>query len=124
MADRPGKYFTWSEFDVDHVRPLPMARRPAFRLLVVEYLDPLREKFGRTYVASSLRTPRYNRVVGGAKASMHLTTAPVDVAAADVWCATGKPWDWADFLEELNPGGLGRYMTHVHCDTRHTRARW
>ena len=124
MSARPGKYFSWSEFDVDHRRPLPPTRRPAYRHLCRHYLDPLREEFGPVTVTSSLRSPGYNARVGGAPRSQHLTTAPEVIAAADVWCRRGLPAQWFKFLDDLRVGGLGLYQDHVHVDTRLQRARW
>lgn len=124
MSRRPSPHFAWSEFDVDHRAPLPASDRPAYARLCCAYLEPLRARFGPVTVHSSRRTPDYNRRVGGAPGSLHLTTSPASVAAADVSCARGTPTQWYRLLDELGVGGLGLYDDHVHADTRRVHARW
>jgi hypothetical protein len=72
----------------------------------------------------SWQTRSYNAAVGGAPGSLHLTTSPASVAAADLSCERGTPRDWARFLDALGIGGLGIYATHVHADTRAQLSRW
>lgn len=75
---------------------------------------------------SGYRTPAHNGQVGGAPHSLHLgrVGAPPAVAA-DVGCRSGTPREWYQALDELHPGGLGLYATHVHVDNRTGLvARW
>lgn len=73
---------------------------------------------------SGYRTPAWNRKVGGVAGSKHLYRGTPAIVAADVACARGSAHAWYELLDELGPGGLGRYPDHVHVDTRHVRARW
>lgn len=96
------------------------------RELVADYLQPLRNKFGKVVVHSGYRTRAHNQAVGGALHSFHIYIEHPGVAAADVSCERGTPAEWCRFLERRDPppGGLGRYPTSIHVDTRSGRARW
>jgi uncharacterized protein YcbK (DUF882 family) len=116
-------------FDSAEFRSKDGARMPRgylreLRQLCVEYLQPLRDEFGTTIVSSGHRSATHNANVGGAPASRHLDLPGLKGAAADVSCARGTPRDWYQFLDSLDPGGLGLYSTHVHVDNRSGRARW
>jgi uncharacterized protein YcbK (DUF882 family) len=121
LLSDPGRHFTWAEFG----NP-PRHRHSAIRLLCRRYLDPLRDKYGPVWVNSSDRSVQRNTDVGGAPRSYHVPAFHPHHAAADVHCVGGDPQRWAAFLDQVDPdsGGVGVYLTHVHVDTRHSRARW
>ena len=96
----------------------------ALHALCRDYLDPLRDAFGRTIVHSGCRSPAYNRRVGGAPGSFHLYGSHPGAAAADVSCERGTPAEWYRLLDRLGAGGLGLYAGHVHVDNRRVHARW
>jgi len=81
--------------------------------LLIGYLEPLREQYGRVTVTSGCRCQAHNARVGGAPDSQHLYAR-----AADVVCETGEPEEWAKFLTDIGAPGVGVYETHVHVDTR------
>lgn len=118
------EHFTWGEFrDRDGKLP-PRSYYPAALKLCRLYLEPLRLALGPVHITSSYRTPEQNRAVGGAPASRHVAGTESGVAAADLYVARAAPRQVYEYLEQLSPGGLGLYATHVHVDTRRGRARW
>lgn len=117
-------HFALSEFvGRDGERP-PGRSLPVLRNLCRLYLEPLRASYGPVTVLSGHRSPQHNAAVGGAPLSQHVYGEHGYGVAADVRCARGTPREWYAYLEQLHPGGLGLYPTHVHVDNRHGRARW
>ena len=89
-------------------------------------LQVLRDEIGEPlFINSSYRHAAYNKKIGGAKDSQHLTAS-----AADITCKTLSPQKLYNKIEELikagkmKQGGLGLYPGFVHYDIRGTRARW
>jgi len=122
---RAGRFFTVAEFDCSDGTAVPRAAHGELVKLVSAYLDPLRRRFGATVITSGFRTLRVNELVGGAPESFHrYDWKPGRGVAADFFCATGTPAQWASFLDRLGAGGLGLYQEFVHVDTRRYRARW
>ena len=76
-------------------------------------------------INSGYRSPSYNKKVGGATKSQHLTGN-----AADITIKGYTPSEVADIIEALiridaiEEGGVGRYNTFTHYDCRGTKARW
>jgi uncharacterized protein YcbK (DUF882 family) len=118
------RHFSQSEFAEHDGIAAPTSSHPAIAELCHVYLEPLRERFGRTTVMSGYRSREYNHRVGGAQNSMHIYTEHPGHAAADVVCERGTPRDWYELLDRLSPGGLGFYSDHVHVDNRAGHARW
>lgn len=88
---------------------------------LIEILEKVRAEFGPVYINSGNRCKRHNELVGGSKRSQHLYGRAADVVVKNV-----DPKKIADFVEELMPdhGGIGRYESFTHIDTRTNRARW
>jgi len=87
---------------------------------LVRALDDIREHFDRPVVVTSgVRCKAYNRAVGGADGSQHLRGR-----AADITVYGTPPAVVADLAEQMGLGGVGRYDTFTHIDTRHGRSRW
>ena len=83
-------------------------------------LDALREwAKAPVVVTSGNRCPAYNKKIGGSPTSQHLRGR-----AADVVVSGKTPAEVANFLETLSPGGLGRYLTFTHVDSRDGHSRW
>lgn len=98
-------------------------------------LDELRAHIGHPItITSSYRSPAYNAAVGGARFSQHL-----QFNALDFQCRKVDPGPLAKLLRDwrgqhfYNPvtkrpfvfkGGVGRYATFVHIDTRGHNADW
>jgi len=117
-------HFTSQEFRSADGFGVPLAHANQLRRLCVIYLEPLRSEFGPVKITSGFRSLSYNKEVGGAPQSFHTRISGRLGVAADVIPSRGKPSDWYRFLDHLEPGGLGLYATHVHIDTRRSRARW
>lgn len=88
---------------------------------LVELLERVREHFGKPVVINSgCRCMAHNESVGGSRNSQH-----VKGRAADIMVKGVDPEDVADYLENINPeGGVGRYNSFTHADTRDNCARW
>ena len=89
---------------------------------LVEILQDVRDHFGRAVaVHSGHRCAAYNKRVGGAPRSKHLTGD-----AADITVAGHTPDQVQDYLLAKYPGryGIGRYNTFTHVDVRPGPARW
>jgi len=72
-------------------------------------------------INSAYRTASHNKEVGGAAFSQHLYGAAADIVVKGV-----DPAAVADYAEKVlgNSGGVGRYDTFTHVDTRPTKSRW
>lgn len=89
---------------------------------LVELLQKIRDHFGAPItINSAYRTPEYNKKVGGSTYSQHQYGKAADIVVKGV-----KPSDVAAYAEQLMPsyGGVGRYATFTHVDTRDEKSRW
>jgi len=93
---------------------------------LAESLEVLRAHFNAPVtINSAWRTATYNRRVGGAVNSQHLSGKASDVVVSGV-----PPEEVANAIEFLiecglmKEGGVGRYDTFTHYDIRGTKARW
>ena len=98
-------------------------------------IDEIRERAGYPItITSAYRSPAYNRAVGGEPASYHMQNRAVDIQcaamqASDLWSLAvilrGKkfklPGNAGSFIFK---GGVGRYPSFVHVDTRGNNADW
>ena len=94
--------------------------------LLAKQLENLRVHFNAPIkINSAYRSPVYNRSVGGAVNSQHLSGRAADIVISGV-----EPNDVADAIEFLiennlmKEGGVGRYDTFTHYDIRGYKARW
>jgi uncharacterized protein YcbK (DUF882 family) len=119
--DRITPNFRVAEFDCRDGMPVPRASHAALERLCVQYLEPLREHFGRCTVLSGFRHKAYNAKVGGGEKSIHCYELHPKVVAADVRFVDGTPGQWAAFATDfLVAPGVGRFdqSRYVHLDTR------
>ena len=75
-------------------------------------------------IVSAYRCPRYNRAVGGKSRSYHMNNQ-----ALDMLFYGASPWRVASVARFLRKkgkfsGGVGRYSSFVHMDTRGFNADW
>ena len=88
-------------------------------------LDQLREYLGAPITLTSIyRSPQYNAAVGGAAASQHMQNRAIDFQVRGI-----SPTVAFNRLVKFRQagafrGGLGRYSTFVHLDTRGENATW
>lgn len=114
------EHFTRAEFSCNHCNTLPTDKLPPKQLL--EFLEKIRANFDSPVIINSgYRCPTHNANVGGAKNSQHLYGRAADIVVK------GQPpvkvWQYANTLIG-DSGGVGKYNTFTHIDTRGTRARW
>ena len=87
---------------------------------LAENLQVLRDHIKKPIrVISGYRHPEYNKKIGGAKKSQHM-----EARAADIKVSGMAPAEVHATILKLIKGGLGKYSTFVHYDTRGTAARW
>ncbi|MFM2162257.1 MAG: hypothetical protein RLZZ383_1769 [Pseudomonadota bacterium] len=118
--------FAVGEFASHDGAPTPQEVQANLRELAAQ-LEVLKAELGGAAVSimSGYRSPAHNREVGGATNSEHMQGR-----AADIKVAGFTPRQVADTIERLiregrmKQGGLGRYASFTHYDTRGTAARW
>ena len=83
-------------------------------------LEDIRAFFQQPVVISSgCRCESHNRVVGGKPSSQHLQGRAADITVKNI-----APAVVYEYLNRPEVGGLGKYETFTHVDTRHGHARW
>lgn len=94
--------------------------------LLAKNLQVLRDYLGEpVHINSSYRHPEYNKKIGGAPKSQHLTAS-----AADITVKSKRPKQLAAIIEKLITekklrfGGIGVYPGFVHVDIRKNKSRW
>lgn len=89
-------------------------------LKLVKVLQAIRDKLGKPVnINSAYRHLKYNLSIGSTSTSQH-----VYGKAADIVCAGVEPIEIARIADGMCVGGVGRYGTFVHVDTRtHNRYR-
>lgn len=120
------KNFNRQEFDCKDGTKVPDDFLPNVQE-VADNLQVLRDYLGVPVrvTGSGYRTPKYNKKVGGAKFSQHLTASGADINADGY-----TPKELAKEIEKLislgkmKQGGIGIYPNFVHYDIRGTKARW
>ena len=117
--------FTLREFECNDGTTVPEkyisnVNKLAYNLQVLR--DELKKPI---HINSGYRHPAYNKRIGGAKFSQHLTASASDITVRDI-----TPKKLARTILKLikqgkmNEGGVGLYNGFVHYDIRGTKARW
>jgi len=89
-------------------------------------LETLRKRLGRPIaITNAYRAPAYNSCIDGSAASLHMKFNALDfkvsgMAAPDVAMALR----WLRDKEGLCTGGIGRYNSFTHIDTRGNNVTW
>lgn len=90
----------------------------------LKVLDKIREKVGPLKLVSIYRNAAYNKAVGGERASYHMRFVACDVIPLKV--TVTKLYKVAKEMRDagLFKGGIGKYPSFVHVDTRKRNADW
>lgn len=90
---------------------------------LLEILELARGSFQRPIVINSgCRCQEYNKSVAGTKNSQHLLGRAADIVVNGI--LPSRVAEWGELLLETH-GGIGRYKTFTHIDTRSGKqARW
>lgn len=118
---RISPFFDTDEFECHDGTDVPDELFPNLQRLI-EVLDPIRIRWGMPlHVVSGYRTPAWNKRVGGALESTHMTCEGVDIRPSRVF-DTKELHDL--ILHVYNGGelqllgGLGEYKGWVHVDIK------
>ena len=119
------KNFSLSEFRCKDGTDVPEELRENV-VLLCENLQILRDHIGKPIrIISGYRSPKYNRRIGGARRSQHMTAK-----AADMRVKGMTPHELKEAIESLvkegkmMKGGVGLYTSFTHYDVRGRNARW
>ena len=79
-------------------------QKTMLRFLARNYLQPLRDRFGRIDINSAFRTPEVNKAVGGVKNSAHMQGLAADINIPSLYVACQFV---AFFIERFTSDGWG-----------------
>jgi uncharacterized protein YcbK (DUF882 family) len=118
--------FSLSEFESNDGAQTPSDVIPILHELA-EQLEVLKAALGgaNINISSGYRSESHNHTVGGVKNSQHLLGRAADIKVNGY--SPGFVQDKIDHLMntgKMKLGGLGRYATFTHYDTRGHRAEW
>ena len=117
--------FNREEFDCADGSEMPIEVQLNIAELAVQ-LEIIRSHFNAPVtINSAYRSPEHNRKIGSNDSSQHILGKAADIVVKGV--APDDVYDAIEFLISeglVKEGGLGRYNTFTHYDTRGTRARW
>jgi uncharacterized protein YcbK (DUF882 family) len=121
---RFSKYFSVEELACRDGNPVPECYYENAKAICAR-ADKLREKVGHPLVVTSgYRTPAYNKKVGGAAKSQHVTASALDLKCHEVPAKElARIWEELVAAGEVPDGGLGVYRSWIHIDIGKPR-RW
>ena len=117
--------FSLSEFRCKDGTDVPEELMENVKLLA-KNLQVLRDHIGMPIrITSGYRSPEYNKKIGGAKRSQHMTAKAADIKVSGMTPSEVK----AAIVEliksgKMHSGGIGLYTTFTHYDVRGRNARW
>ena len=112
------KHFKLEEFACKDGTPVPEEFYSNVQELM-NNLEVIREHFGGLYpirINSGYRTPEYNKKVGGAAKSQHLTASAADIIMSVTPRIVQEAIEQLQIDEKIKQGGLGRYSVFTHYD--------
>lgn len=117
----PSAHLSWSELACKDGTPYPEALRSTRAVDLAALFEAIRALCGGQplTVSSAYRSPAHNRKIGGAPDSQHMQGRALDLkppAGMTVPEFYERIWQARDSLPKL--GGIARYRTFVHVDTR------
>jgi uncharacterized protein YcbK (DUF882 family) len=119
----PSPHLSWAELACRNAErtPYPSHWRESRAVQLAAVFEAIRAECDNQpiVVSSAYRTPVYNRSIGGARHSQHVEGRALDLKPP-------KGMGIAEFYRRIRAladrldaiGGLGRYRTFVHVDTR------
>ena len=125
MSNKITENFALSEFRCKDGTDVPEELMDNVTLLC-ENLQVLRDHIGKPIrVISGYRSPKYNRRIGGARRSQHMTAKAADIKVKGMTPAEVKA-AIVELIKEgkMMKGGIGLYTTFTHYDVRGRNARW
>jgi len=121
MKEPQSKYFKLSEFNCNDGTKVPEEYYDNVQELM-NNLDVLREHLGFPIIINSAyRSPEYNKSVGGAKNSQHLTASAADIRLNVTPSVVQKAIKKLMKDGDMKKGGLGIYSTFTHYDIGKSR---
>ena len=111
-------HFKLEEFHCKDGTPVPEEYYNNVQELM-DNLEVIREHFGGIYpirINSGYRTPEYNKSVGGASKSQHLTASAADIRISITPSIVQDAIEQLQKEGKIKKGGLGRYTTFTHYD--------
>lgn len=116
MSSGPSPHLTWAELACKDGTPYPEALRATRAVDLADLFERIREACGNVPITilSAYRSPAHNKAIGGAKNSQHLQGRALDLRPP---AGMSLSLFYAICRGQL-PGGIGRYQTFVHVDTR------
>lgn len=109
---------SFSSLEMDCKCTLPTCTKTLIDINHINKLQALRDAWGPITINSGFRCAEHNTAIGGEKNSMHMKGIATDIVVANK-----KPDEVQDLLVAWD-GGLGRYKTFTHIDSRGIKARW
>lgn len=89
--------------------------------VLVDYLENIRIHFNKpVYINSGYRTLSHNRKCGSKDTSQHVKGKAADIVVQNT--SPNAVYEYCITL--IRKGGVGKYSTFTHIDSRGYRARW
>lgn len=118
----PSLHLTWKELSCQDGTPYPSEWRKTRAVELGEIFELIRSECGSKpiTVLSAYRTGKWNRKIGGARKSQHLQGRALDLKPPDGFTIDEFYQIMIDLAEESTIRGIGKYLTFIHVDIRHT----
>jgi uncharacterized protein YcbK (DUF882 family) len=116
----PSKHVSWTELQCKDGTGYPDKYRLTRLPQLLSAFETIRAAFGDKPITilSAYRTPEYNKKIGGARFSQHIEGRALDLRPPNGISVDEFFEVIRKFAPELKIGGIGKYPTFVHIDTR------